>query len=92
MGADPLTLAMVASTVVGTASSIKQGNIANARAKEAAAPRGLETHRQLAQLKRDSNERQSLNSADRAANGGDGSIWTALGVTAESLRRGDSNK
>ena len=92
MGADPLTLAMVASTVVGTASSIKQGNIAKARAKEAAAQRDLETQRQLAQLKRESQERQSRNRALRAAYGGDSSSRSALALTAENLRRDASNQ
>jgi len=92
MGADPLTLAMVASTVVGTASSIRQGNIAKSRAKEAAAQRDLETQRQLAQLKRESQERQSRNRALRAAYGGDSSSRSALALTAENLRRDASNQ
>ena len=79
--ADPLTIATVASTVVGAASSIRQGNIAKARAKEAAAQRDLETQRQLAQLKRESGERKARNRALRAAYGGDSTGRSALALT-----------
>ena len=92
MGADPLTLLTVASTVVGAASSIKQGNIAKARAKEAAAQRDLETQRQLAQLKRESEERKARNRALRAAYGGDSASRSALALTAENQRRDASNQ
>lgn len=90
--ADPLTIATVASTVVGAASSIRQGNIAKARAKEAAAQRDLETQRQLAQLKRESGERKARNRALRAAYGGDSTGRSALALTAENQRRDASNQ
>lgn len=88
---DPVTLLTVASTVVGAASSIQQGNIARARAKEAAAQRDLETQRQLAQLKRESEERKARNRALRAAYGGDSAGRSALALTAENLRRDADN-
>lgn len=92
MGADPLTMLMVASTVVATGAQIKQGNIAKARSKEVAAQRDLETNRQVAQLKRESQERQSRNRAAFAASGGGREGGSALALTAENLRRDADNQ
>lgn len=92
MGADPLTLLTLASTAIGTVSQIKQGKVAEARAKEAAAQRDLETQRQLAQLKRESEQRKARNRAIYAQAGGDSQSRSGLALTAENLRRDADNQ
>jgi hypothetical protein len=89
---DPITIGlMVASTAIAAGGQIKAGNVANARAKEAAAQRDLETQRSIAQLKRESQERQSRNRAAFAASGGSSQGRSALALTAENLRRDADN-
>lgn len=89
---DPVTMLAIASTAVGTVAQIKAGNVAEARAKEAAAQRELEMQRQQAQLKRESAERKARNRALQAAYGGGSTGRSALALSAENLRRDADNQ